>query len=64
MLSVIELKPDIDPDGGAPVDVAVRSWDIGLQDVSFWYQVDLVPHSVECAAATCRTPHRHAATPP
>jgi len=39
VLSVIELKPDIDPVGGAPVDAAVRSWDIGLQDVSFWYQM-------------------------
>ena len=39
VLSVIDLKPDIDPHGGAPVDVAVRTWDLEFHDVHFWYQM-------------------------
>ena len=39
VLSVIGLPPDIDPKGGAPVDVAVRRWDVELRDVVFYYQM-------------------------
>jgi len=36
---VIELKPDIDPTAGAPVDVAMRKWDLEFHDVHFYYQM-------------------------
>lgn len=39
VLSVIDLKPDIDPDDGAPVDLAVQTWDLRLDGVTFYYQM-------------------------
>ena len=39
VLSLVDLEPDIDPNGGAPVDVAVRKWDLHFDDVHFRYQM-------------------------
>jgi len=54
VLSVIELQPDIDPFAGAPVDVAVRTWDLQLDRVAFTYQMrpgNKVLHSLSFAVA-------------
>jgi hypothetical protein len=34
-----DLTPDIDPESGANVDVAVRRWDLAFEDVHFHYQM-------------------------
>jgi len=39
VLSLYDLTPDIDPDGGAPVDVVVSRWDIAFEEVHFHYQM-------------------------
>ena len=39
VLSLYDLKPDIDPDGGTDVNVACRNWDLQFQDVEFHYQM-------------------------
>ena len=39
VLNLVDLKPDIDPTSGAPVDVAVRKWDLKLDNVHFFYQM-------------------------
>merc|ERR1719502_1490863 len=39
VLSVIDLPPDIDPRTGAPVDVAVRKWELHLSKVSLYYNM-------------------------
>ena len=39
VLSLYDLTPDIDPNQGAPVDLAVRRWDIAFEDVHFHYQM-------------------------
>jgi ABC-type multidrug transport system fused ATPase/permease subunit len=39
VLSLLDCKPDIDPFSGAPVDVAVRKWDLRFENVTFMYQM-------------------------
>ncbi|KOO30462.1 ATP-binding cassette superfamily [Chrysochromulina tobinii] len=39
VLSLYDLTPDIDPDGGAHVDLAVTKWSIAFEDVHFHYQM-------------------------
>jgi len=39
VLSLVDLKPDIDPAAGAPADVAVRQWSIDFEGVVFRYQM-------------------------
>merc|ERR1711871_167891 len=39
VLSLVDLQPDIDPRGGAPVEQAVRQWNITFDEVAFKYQM-------------------------
>ena len=39
VLSLVDLHPDIDPVGGAPVEAAVRQWSIDFEGVTFRYQM-------------------------
>jgi ABC-type multidrug transport system fused ATPase/permease subunit len=39
VLSLVDLQPDIDPRGGAPVEQAVRQWSIAFEEVVFKYQM-------------------------
>ena len=39
VLSLYDLTPDIDPDGGAHADLAVTKWSIAFEDVHFHYQM-------------------------
>ncbi len=39
VLTLVDLKPDLDPTRGAPVDVAVARWDVGFEGVVFRYQM-------------------------
>ena len=39
VLSLVDLEPDIDPTGGAPVESVVRKWDINFESVCFRYQM-------------------------
>tara|TARA_B110001452_G_scaffold192693_1_gene162693 strand:+ start:200 stop:1837 length:1638 start_codon:yes stop_codon:yes gene_type:complete len=39
VLSLIDMAPDIDPTGGAPVAQAVRRWDLKFEGVEFTYQM-------------------------
>ena len=54
VLHVIDLNPDIDPNAGAPVDVAVRKWDLRFDNVHFSYQMR--PASKVSGLATASAP--------
>ena len=39
VLSLYDLTPDLDPDGGAQADLVVSKWSITFEDVHFHYQM-------------------------
>ena len=39
VMSVLELKPDIDPDHGVDAGLAVSRWDLAFEGVKFYYQM-------------------------
>ena len=61
VLSLVDMEPDIgsgsgmgaiDPVGGAPVDVAVRRWDIAFEDVHFRYQARRAATAITTTTST------------